>query len=404
MFSPINGHIVRIELSTKYKNRGIFMAGNKDLGKAKDAKKDEFYTQLEDIELEMKHYKSHFKGKTVFCNCDDPYESNFFKFFAMNFNHLGLKKLITTCYVSSPVVYTQLSLFDDMEQSFSKPADPNKKPYKVEITEVGDENGDGAFDLEDIKLLLKNKKNACTVLKGDGDFRSEECIQLLDEADIVVTNPPFSLFSEYTSLLISHEKKFIIIGSMNAFTYKEIFPLLKDNKMWIGPSIHSGDRKFYVPDDYPLMASGCGVDENGKRFIRVKGVRWFTNLDIKQRHEELILVKNYDPTKYPTYQTFDAIDVKSVSDIPCDYFGIMGVPKNFMDVYNPEQFEILGYEREDENIQVGIRTMPEEFLATYRSQGGTGHYTKGMKMLCFYDENGNAKIPFSRILIKRKQI
>lgn len=378
------------------------MAGNKDLGKAKDAKKDEFYTQLEDIELEMKHYKEHFKGKTVLCNCDDPFESNFFKFFAMNFNHLGLKKLIATCYVSSPVMYTQLSLFDDMEQTYTKPADPRKKPYKVEITEVGDENGDGAFDLDDIKILLKKKKNVCTVLKGDGDFRSDECIELLKEADIVVTNPPFSLFSEYTGLLIAHNKKFIIIGSMNAFTYKEIFPLLKDNKMWIGPSIHSGDRKFYVPDDYPLMASGCGVDSNGKRFIRVKGVRWFTNLDIKQRHESLILVKTYDPIKYPTYQTFDAIDVKSVADIPCDYYGVMGVPKNFIDVYNPEQFEILGYEREDENIHVGIKTMPEEFLATYRAQGGTGHYTKGMKMLCFYDEKGNAKIPFSRILIRRK--
>jgi len=201
---------------------------------------------------------------------------------------------------------------------------------------------------------------------------------------------------------MEYSKKFIIIGNLNAVTYKEIFPLLKDNKAWIGPSIHSGDRKFYVPDDYPLNAAGCGIDDEGRRFIRVKGVRWYTNLDIKQRHETLILAKRFNPDLYPVYETFDAIDVGSVSDIPCDYDGIMGVPKNFIDVYNPEQFEILGYEREDENIKVGIATMPEEFLATYRKQGGTGHYTKGMRMLCYYDSDGKAKIPFSRILVRNR--
>lgn len=374
------------------------MAGNKDLTKAKTAKKDEFYTQLTDIEKEMRYYRKHFKGKTVFCNCDDPFESNFFKYFVLNFNRLGLKKLIATCYTGSPIANQQLSIFDVLGIS----EDTKDKPYKAVVTTVYDKTGDGGVDMFDVAELFKSGENKLTELAGDGDFRSPECLMLLNEADIVVTNPPFSLFREYVITLIEHQKKFIIIGNLNAVTYKEIFPLLKDNKMWIGPSIHSGDRKFFVPDDYPLNAAGCGIDEKGRRFIRVKGVRWYTNLDIRQRHESLILVKKYLPELYPAYESFDAIDVGSVTDIPCDYMGVMGVPKNFMDVYNPEQFEILGYEREDENIQVGIRNMPEAFLATYKKQGGTGHYTKGMKMLCYYDAAGKAKIPFSRILIRNK--
>lgn len=370
------------------------MANNKDLGKAKSEKNDEFYTQLSDIELEMKHYKEHFKGKTVFCNCDDPYESNFFKYFAMNFNFLGLKKLIATCYVSSPVMYTQLSLFDDMEQTYTKPADPNKKPYKVEITEVSDENGDGAFDLDDIKHLLKSKKNVCKVLKGDGDFRSEECIELLKESDIVVTNPPFSLFREYVSQLVEYDKKFIIIGNQNAMSYKEVFPLLKNNQMWLGASIHSGDRKFYVPDTYVLNASGCGVDETGRKFIRVKGVRWFTNLDYKERHEDLILYKSYNPEDYPHYENFDAIDVSSSSEIPCDYFGAMGVPITFMDKYNPEQFEILGLAHGNLGVELGLRPYDRSLKSL----------NKGLRDGDFYYmENGIPKIPFSRIVIRRKE-
>lgn len=374
------------------------MAGNKNLSKAKAAKKDEFYTQLTDIEKELRHYRQHFKGKTVLCNCDDPFESNFFKYFVLNFNRLGLKKLIATCYTGSPIANQQLSIFDFIGEK----EESNNKPYKAVVTTVYDKTGDGGVDMVDIAELFRSGENELTELRGDGDYSSPECLALMDEADIVVTNPPFSLFKEYIATLIERNKKFIIIGNLNAVTYKEIFPLLKDNKVWIGPSIHSGDRKFYVPDDYPLNAAGCGVDEDGRRFIRVKGVRWYTNLDIKQRHETLILVKRYSADVYPMYETFEAIDVSSVSDIPCDYSGIMGVPKNFIDIYNPEQFEILGYEREDENIQVGIKTMPEEFLATYRKQGGTGHYTKGMKMLCYYDFNGKAKIPFSRILIRNK--
>ena len=374
------------------------MADNKLLSKAKDAKKDEFYTQLTDIEKEMRYYRKHFKDKTILCNCDDPFESNFFKYFVLNFNRLGLKKLIATCYAGSPIANQQLSLFDVIEDV----EENTNKPYKAIVTKVYDKTGDGGVDMFDVAELFKSGENQLNELEGDGDYSSPECLELLKEADIVVTNPPFSKFKEYVATLMEYSKKFIIIGNLNAVTYKEIFPLLKDNKAWIGPSIHSGDRKFYVPDDYPLNAAGCGIDDEGRRFIRVKGVRWYTNLDIKQRHETLILAKRFNPDLYPVYETFDAIDVGSVSDIPCDYDGIMGVPKNFIDVYNPEQFEILGYEREDENIKVGIATMPEEFLATYRKQGGTGHYTKGMKMLCYYDSDGKAKIPFSRILVRNR--
>ena len=374
------------------------MADNKLLSKAKDAKKDEFYTQLTDIEKEMRYYRKHFKDKTVLCNCDDPFESNFFKYFVLNFNRLGLKKLIATCYAGSPIASQQLSIFDVIEEV----EENTNKPYKAIVTKVYDKTGDGGVDMFDVAELFKSGENQLNELEGDGDYSSPECLELLKEADIVVTNPPFSKFKEYVATLMEYSKKFIIIGNLNAVTYKEIFPLLKDNKAWIGPSIHSGDRKFYVPDDYPLNAAGCGIDEEGRRFIRVKGVRWYTNLDIKQRHETLILAKRFNPDLYPVYETFDAIDVGSVSDIPCDYDGIMGVPKNFIDVYNPEQFEILGYEREDENIKVGIATMPEEFLAVYRKQGGTGHYTKGMRMLCYYDSDGKAKIPFSRILVRNR--
>lgn len=314
------------------------MAKNTDLGAARNAKKDEFYTQLTDIEKEMRYYRKHFKGATVLCNCDDPFESNFFKYFALNFNHLELKKLIATCYTNSPIAGKQLSLFDIID----KKERGNNKPYKAVVTKVYDTTGDGGVDMLDVAELFRQGENQLSELEGNGDFRSEECLALLDEADIVVTNPPFSLFREYISVLISHKKKFIIIGNVNAITYKEIFPLLKDNQMWIGASIHSGDRKFYVPEDYPLNAAGCGVDSDGKRYIRVKGVRWYTNLDIKQRHDEIILVKRYSPDAYVSYDNYDAINVNKTEDIPCDYSGIMGVPITFMDKYNPDQFEIIG--------------------------------------------------------------
>ena len=288
----------------------------RNIDKAKEAKKDEFYTQLDDINNELKHYREHFRGKTVLCNCDDPRISNFFTYFAYNFEFLGLKKLITTCYKNQNV-----DLFSQ-----------NQSEQAVYLIYEGDKNGNHTPDANEIGVMP---------LKGDGDFRSKECIELLKEADIVVTNPPFSLFREYVAQLMEYDKEFLIIGNQNALSYKEIFPLIRDNKMWLGASIHSGDRKFWVPEDYELKAAGCGIDATGRKFIRVKGVRWFTNLDYKERHEDLILYKNYTPDLYPKYENYDAINVNKTEDIPCDYEGIMGVPITFMDKYNPDQFEII---------------------------------------------------------------
>lgn len=278
-------------------------SANANLHKAKDAKNDEFYTQLTDVSKEMMYYKEHFKDKIVFCNCDDPTWSAFWRYFHLNFAELGLKKLISTHYVKEEAT------------------------YKMEYT-GGDDN--------DIEIGVK------TPLEGNGDFRNQECLDLLDECDIVVTNPPFSLFREYVAVLMEHKKKFIILGNMNALTYKEIFPLIRDNQLWYGASIHSGDRKFYVPDNYPLEAAGCGVDEDGKRYIRVKGVRWYTNMDYSARHEELKLWKTYNESEFPKYENYDAININKYSEIPVDYNGVMGVPITILDFYCPEQFDILG--------------------------------------------------------------
>ncbi len=317
------------------------MARNTDLGAAQRAKKDEFYTQYEDIQLEMNHYEDKFRGKTVLCNCDDPYESNFFQFFIRNFNYLDLKRLICTCFKDSPVAYTQMSLFDDMDEQTT-----TQNGYVIDVREVPMANGRGVTDA-DIDSLLASKKRGVKKLKGDGDFRSEECIEYLKQADIVVTNPPFSLFREYLAQLVEYGKQFLIIGNVNAITYKEVFPLIKENKLWLGASIHSGDRKFHVPDSYPLNASGCGVDPDGRKYIRVKGVRWFTNLDYAQRHEELVLYKRYygNEDEYPRYDNYDAINVDKTSDIPCDYFEAMGVPITYLDKHNPGQFHIIGSSR-----------------------------------------------------------
>lgn len=294
--------------------------GNKSLKNAKRDKNDEFYTRLTDIEKELRHYRQHFKGKIVLCNCDDPFESNFFKYFVLNFNVLGLKKLITTCYKESPISNQQLSLFDvsgDLSQK--------GMPYKAVVTKVYDTTGDGGIDMDDVINLFKMKENELIELKGDGDFRSDECIDALNEADIVVTNPPFSLFREYVSQLMEHDKKFVIIGNKNAITYKEIFPLFQENKLWLGKMTPSD---FITPD--------------GNLSGKLGGLtRWFTNLDIKKRHEDIILVKKYNEKDYPHYDNYDAINVDKVRDIPCDYDGIMGVPITFMDKYNPDQFDIL---------------------------------------------------------------
>lgn len=388
------------------------MAKNADLGAAKTAKKDEFYTQLTDIEKEMRYYRKHFQDKTVLCNCDDPFESNFFKYFALNFNRLGLKKLIATCYYSSPIAGQQLQYGCDANGQMTfyfedKGAEENKskRPYKAVVTQVYDKMGDGGVDMLDVAELFRTGENELVELEGDGDFRSPECLALLDESDIVVTNPPFSLFRDYVAVLMEHRKHFIIIGNMNAITYKEIFPLIKENRLWLGASIHSGDRKFYVPDDYPLNASGCGIDEDGRRYIRVKGVRWYTNLDLKQRHEETILVKRYSSELYPTYDNYEAIDVSKVSDIPCDYAGIMGVPITFMDKYNPDQFDIIGcadYTGKYGSDDIGVGRIGEKWIETYRKNGGRGHYTANMTSLVYYNSDGNARNTFKRILVRNK--
>ena len=367
----------------------------RNLNAAAKAKKDEFYTQLTDIEKEMRHYRKHFKGKTIFCNCDDPFESNFFKYFVLNFNRLGLKKLIATCYASSPIANTQLSLFDVIGTEESK----QNKPYKAIVTKVYDKTGDGGIDMFDVAELFKSGENNLSELEGDGDFRSKECLALLDESDIVVTNPPFSLFREYVSVLMDHKKHFIIIGNVNAITYKEFFPLIKENKVWIGASIHSGDRKFYVPDDYPLNAAGCGIDDEGRRFIRVKGVRWYTNLDIKQRHEEMILVKRYSPDQYPKYDNYDAINVNSTADIPCDFDGIMGVPITFMDKYSPDQFEIIGLGIANLGLSIGVQPYKPEHKVYRKEVQKRGAVDGDLYML---DENGHPVVPYARVLIRNK--
>lgn len=385
------------------------MAGTDNMNNARVNNKDEFYTQLSDIENELRHYKEHFKGKTVLCNCDDPYESNFFKYFAMNFNHLQLKKLIATCYATSTVMHTQLALFDDMQETFEVKNPTGKKPYKVEITEVTDENSDGAFDLEDIKTLLKSDKNVCSVLEGDGDFRSPECIEFLKEADIVVTNPPFSLFNPYVQQLFQFNKKFIIMGTVNNTHYKEIFPLFKENKMWVGYSFNK-TMTFNMPETY----KGTTRDSDGRKIGKVPSICWFTNLEIKKRHEKLILYKKYTPEEYPKYDNYDAIDVGKVSLIPCDYFGLMGVPDTFLDSYNPDQFEIVA------SCQTGCH--PDEMvLKTYKDYVGykqngkptgrtgstCGHNAILVKNDGKHDYYKNAEgvivqSAFSRIFIKRK--
>ena len=333
------------------------------LAKAKSAKQDEFYTQ------------KHFQGKTVYLNCDDPRLSNFFHYFSYNFERLGLKKLIAACYKSQEV---DLFTTEDSEQA-------------IWLEYEGDKNGSGVPDLNEIGV---------NYFEGDGGFESAESIELLKQADIVVTNPPFSMFREYIGQLMEHEKQFVVLGNMNAVTYKEIFPLFQQNRIWYGPSIRSGDREFGVPDDYPLTAASSRVDATGQKFVRVKGVRWFTNLDYPERHEEMILFKSVSEG-YETYVNFDAIEVPSTNDIPADYDGIMGVPISFLDKYNPDQFEIVGNSDDMNQLRdLGVRQLGREWVEAYRSQGGTGHYSHGMRMLGL--TKPKHRVVFKRILIRRK--
>lgn len=326
-----------------------------NLVRAKKNKNDEFFTQLTDIDKELKHYKHHFKDKVVFCNCDDPRISNFFHYFSYNFEKLGLKKLVTTCYKNQ-----NLELFSD-----------NNSEQAISLEYTGDKNGNNVPDLREIGIKI---------LKGDGDFRSEESIELLKQADIVVTNPPFSLFREYVTQLIEYERKFLIIGDQNAITYKEIFKLIKENKIWTGVD-NGGTKWFQVPDHYDIKTESRKKIENGKQYFSKGSIFWFTNLDIYKRHEDIILYKKYIEEEYPKYDNYNAINVDKVADIPMDYKGVMGVPITFIDKYNPDQFELLGIMNTGEE-NIGIR------------YEGTPH---GRPMI-----NGVEK--YLRILIKNKKL
>lgn len=363
------------------------MPKNKGLNKAGTAKKDEFYTDYDVIQSELNYYPEQFEGKTVLCNCDDPFESNFAKFFLRNFNYLKLKRLICTSYAGSSVVGTQLSLFDDYDEPVA-----SSHGYVLDIKEVPMANGRGVSDA-DITALL-HQHGVVKRLKGDGDYASDECLAYLEQADIVVTNPPFSKFRAYLATLMQYEKKFLIIGNVNAITYKEVFPLVQGNKVWLGASIHSGDREFRVPDDYPLKASGTRVDDKGNKYIRVKGVRWFTNIDYKQRHDDLPLYKHYLADEYLDFDNYDAIDVDKTADIPLDYKGVMGVPITFLDKYSPDQFDILGIT--DRQNTSGLRTKKytAEDSKKYNDLNARGVVIK----------NGEYKAVYARILIKNKKV
>jgi len=376
------------------------------MDKAKKAKADEFYTQMPDIEAELRHYKEHFRGKVVLCNCDDPYESNFFKYFAMNFNFLGLKKLIATSYSDSPVAFGQLPLF----QIHNLKTRPNgeKPACKIVITEVPDENADGAVDLADVENLLKSRKNALTLLEGDGDFRSAECVDLLKQADIIVTNPPFSLFREYVAQLIGNNKQFIIIGNTNALTYKEIFKLFKENKIRTGYTNFNVGMHFYVPDNW----NEYHKIEDGRKVVRVSTSCWFTNMEVQKHKQFITLYKRYTPEEYPAYGNYDAINVDKVAEIPHDYDGAMGVPITFLDKYNPDQFEIVAL-----GIVGSIIFSSENKMEILQKGEPTGKFTINAKGTLYrkYDHSRDSRPPafrdvetgelyssiYARIIIKR---
>ena len=347
------------------------VAENKNLQEAKSNKKDEFYTQLSDIERELKHYKQHFKGKVVYCNCDDPRVSNFFHYFSYNFEKLGLKKLITTCYKNQ-----DMDLFSE-----------NKSEQAIYLVYEGDKNENRVPDPNEIGV----KK-----LKGDGDFRSKECIELLKQADIVVTNPPFSLFRDYVSQLIEHDKKFIIVGHQNAIKYKEIFPLIRDNKVWLGYGFKGGAGHF-INEHYEDYATAT---DRKAGMIRVSGVHWFTNLEINKRHEDLILYKKYSPEEYPKFENFDAINVDVTKDIPMDYDGFMGVPITFMDKYNPDQFEIIGVGIANLGLEMGIKPYKPEHKKYRKEVQKRGAVDGDLYMMI----DGVVTVPYSRIIIRNKKV
>ena len=339
---------------------------NETLSNAKKAKKDEFYTQLSDIENELRHYTQHFRGKTVLCNCDDPKVSNFFVYFVRNFNELGLKRLITTCYKNNqPDLFSQ----NDCEQAVWL-------DYRG-----GDDNN------PDVTKVAATAQP----MRGDGDFRSKECIELLQQADIVVTNPPFSLFREYVAQLIKYDKNFIIIGNQNAITYKEIFPLIKENKLWLGWGFNAGNAYFRISDGASVnYASGVYDEKTG--LVKFRNCCWFTNLEHKKRAEWLDLYKHYTPEEYPKYDNYDAINVDKTADIPMDYDGVMGVPITFLDKYCPEQFEIMGItQRNDDPFKI----------KKYTKQDYDNANDLNARAVIIID--GKPKTMYARILIRKKQ-
>jgi hypothetical protein len=373
-------------------------SSNKNLRDANKVKQDEFYTQLNDIANELKHYRSQLEGKVVLCNCDDPFESNFFKYFAANFNALKIKKLIATSYIESPIVGEQLPLF---EIEGLKP--DGKEPYVVEINEVPDLNNDGAVSLDDVEYLLKHNKNVSRRLHGDneysaGDFRSKECIELLKHADIVVTNPPFSLFREFVKLLAEHNKDFLIIGNKNSITYKEIFKLIKKGKLWLGVSHRNkGTGMFFSIPSADYLENPTRV-KDGKVFIG--GAIWFTTLDTPINHEPMTLYKKYTPEEYPKYDNYDAIEVGRTKDIPSDYDGLMGVPITFLNSgYNPEQFEIIGLGISNSGIEIGVQPYKEEHRKYRKEVQKRGAVNGDLYMIT----NGIVDVPFARIIIKKKK-
>ena len=343
-------------------------ATNRDMHAAKAGKNDEFYTRLPDIERELKHYKKHFKGKVVLSNCDDPWVSNFFVYFSQNFERLGLKKLITICYKNS-----QPNMFSE-----------HKSEKAVWLEYKGDKDGDRVPSPEEIGIKH---------LKGDGDFRSEECIALLKQADVVVTNPPFSLFREYVGQLVKYGKKFLVIGTWNAITYKDIFKLIMDDRLWLGINSNRNFSGFIVPKHYPLHGTEARVDEDGNRIVSSNNTCWFTNLDIAKRHEDLVLYEAYDPTEYPRYDNYDVIEVSRTKDIPENYMGLMAVPITFLDKYNPNQFEILGImDRENSS---GLRTKKYEKSEV---ENANDLNARGVIKI-----NGTYKAMYARLIIKRKK-
>lgn len=362
---------------------------HKTLKKAITEKNDEFYTLLSDIEKELRHYKDQFKNKVIYCNADDPFESNFFKYFASNFNLFGLKKLIATSYAGSPIAGKQLSFLDIEGVKNEK----QKEPMKIEINEVKDFNKDGAIDIADVEHLLRHNKNSVTPLKSSGDFRSHECVEILKEADIVITNPPFSLFREYIDQLEEHNKKFLIIGNTNAITYKETFALIKENKLRTGYTNFNVGMFFVVPDHWKKFHH---VDDNGKKIARVSTSCWFTNLEVKKHKEDLILYKTYkgNEAEYPKYDNYDAIEVSQVANIPMDYAGHMGVPITFVDKYNPDQFEIIGFTHRNDPYNLKTKFYTKDDADNFNDLNGSPIIMNG----------GDPKFIYMRIIIRNKKL